>query len=68
MGKDSKKGGDKGGAKGKGGDKDAAAKVKGAQVINVRHILVGPTDPSATCRRAYDIVVREALQEGGGAG
>lgn len=41
MGKNDKKGSDKGGAKGKGGDKEAAGgKAKGAQLINVRHILV----------------------------
>ena len=42
MGKNDKKGGDKAGGKGKGGgggDKDAG-KAKGAQSINVRHILV----------------------------
>ncbi|CEJ89412.1 Putative Peptidyl-prolyl cis-trans isomerase, PpiC-type [[Torrubiella] hemipterigena] len=39
MGKNDKKGGDKGGAKGKGGDKEASGKAKGGQVVNVRHIL-----------------------------
>ncbi len=45
MGKNDKKGGDKGG-KGKGagdGGKDAGGKAKGAQSINVRHILVYST-------------------------
>ncbi|KAK3180543.1 Peptidyl-prolyl cis-trans isomerase pin4 [Lecanicillium sp. MT-2017a] len=40
MGKNDKKGGDKSGAKGKGGDKEAGGKAKAAaQSINVRHIL-----------------------------
>ncbi|TQV99526.1 Peptidyl-prolyl cis-trans isomerase, PpiC-type [Cordyceps javanica] len=39
MGKNDKKGGDKPGGKAKGGDKEAAGKAKGAQLINVRHIL-----------------------------
>jgi len=34
------KGGDKGKGKGGDGDKGGGAKVKGAQSINVRHILV----------------------------
>lgn len=40
MGKNDKKGGDKGAGKAKGGDKDAAGGKAKAQVINVRHILV----------------------------
>lgn len=41
MGKADKKGGEKSAGKGKGSDKEAAgAKAKGAQLINVRHILV----------------------------
>lgn len=41
MGKNDKKGGEKAAGKGKGTDKEAAgAKAKGAQLINVRHILV----------------------------
>ncbi|KAJ2972023.1 hypothetical protein NQ176_g7394 [Zarea fungicola] len=40
MGKADKKGGEKSAGKGKGSDKEAAgAKAKGAQLINVRHIL-----------------------------
>ncbi|OAA67395.1 Peptidyl-prolyl cis-trans isomerase, PpiC-type [Cordyceps fumosorosea ARSEF 2679] len=39
MGRNDKKGGDKAGAKGKASDKEAAGKAKGAQLINVRHIL-----------------------------
>lgn len=43
MGKNDKKGGDKGGGKGKDSkeSKDAGGKTKGAQSINVRHILAG---------------------------
>lgn len=40
MGKNDKKGGDKGGSKAKGGDKESGGKAKGGQVVNVRHILV----------------------------
>lgn len=40
MGKNDKKGGDKSGGKSKGADKEAGGKAKGAQSINVRHILV----------------------------
>jgi NIMA-interacting peptidyl-prolyl cis-trans isomerase 4 len=42
MPKNDKKGGDKSSGKGKGGDKESSAgsKSKGAQSINVRHILV----------------------------
>jgi NIMA-interacting peptidyl-prolyl cis-trans isomerase 4 len=41
MGKNDKKSGDKGGAKGKGAEgKEAGGKTKGAMSINVRHILV----------------------------
>lgn len=41
MGKNDKKSGDKGGAKGKGAEgKESGGKTKGAMSINVRHILV----------------------------
>lgn len=40
MPKNDKKGGDKSGAKGKGSEKEVGGKTKGAQSINVRHILV----------------------------
>ncbi|OAQ70298.1 Peptidyl-prolyl cis-trans isomerase, PpiC-type [Pochonia chlamydosporia 170] len=39
MGKGDKKGADKSGGKGKGADKESGGKAKGAQSINVRHIL-----------------------------
>lgn len=43
MGKNDKKSGDKGGAKGKGTEgKESGGKTKGAMSINVRHILVCP--------------------------
>lgn len=43
MGKNDKKSGDKGGAKGKGAEgKESGGKTKGAMSINVRHILVCP--------------------------
>jgi hypothetical protein len=43
MGKNDKKSGDKGGAKGKGAEsKESGGKTKGAMSINVRHILVRP--------------------------
>ena len=49
MGKNEKKGGGKGGGKDKGGEKDAGGKGKaGAQVINVRHILVRTEKRSET--------------------
>lgn len=45
MGKNDKKGGAKGGGKDKGGEKESGGKGKaGAQVINVRHILVRTKD------------------------
>lgn len=45
MGKNDKKSGDKGGAKGKGAEgKESGGKTKGAMSINVRHILVCPTE------------------------
>jgi NIMA-interacting peptidyl-prolyl cis-trans isomerase 4 len=43
MGKNDKKGADKSGGKSKATDKDAGGKSKGAQSINVRHILVRRT-------------------------
>lgn len=45
MGKNDKKSGDKGGAKGKGAEgKESGGKTKGAMSINVRHILVCPAE------------------------
>jgi len=73
MGKNDKKGGEKAAAKGKsGGDKEAGgSKAKGAQSINVRHILVRlshPHAPKAHRVRLTGGLVREACKEGGGAG
>lgn len=57
MGKTDKKGGDKAASKGKAGDKEAGgAKAKGAQSINVRHILVSRQTrqcPSASKQDAF---------------
>lgn len=74
MGKNDKKGA--GGGKGKGGgsggaDKEAGGKAKGAQSINVRHILVlsDLTASKLLQRGQADIItVREILEEGGGIG
>lgn len=45
MGKNDKKSGDIGGAKGKGAEaKESGGKTKGAMSINVRHILVCPAE------------------------
>jgi hypothetical protein len=74
MGKDKNAGGKSAGKKGKGGGDDSkdsggATKVKGAQSINVRHILVSPSPPmSHASGSPLTPAVRETLEEGGGAG
>lgn len=78
MGKNDKKGGDKG-AKGKAGadaGKEAGGKAKGAQSINVRHILVWTAAPLRcsvlealhTAADLVFLIVRKACEEGRGVG
>lgn len=60
MGKNDKKGAAKGKAAGTGGDKDTSGKAKGAQSINVRHILVRSPNPQGPLSRKDKIGARRS--------